>query len=116
MPKELRKLGFDKEELRAAAYDYCLRTNIHVPQAAISDIEIGEDPAAAVTLKFDTLDVNDVKEVRLNRDQMGAALIRYCGEQKIPIPRRGQKILKIEGEEIALMINIHWAPAGEKKE
>ncbi len=108
VPKELRKLSFDKDELRAAAYDYCLRTHIHLPQAAIHDLEVGEDHNAAVTIKFDTMDPQDIKEVRLSRDQMGAALIRYCGEQKIPIPRNGQKVLKIEGQEIALMINIHW--------
>lgn len=111
MPKELRKLGFNKDELRAAAYDYCLRTSINLPQAAIQDLEIGEDPDAAVTLKFDTMDPQDIKEVKLSRDQMGAALIRYCGEQKIPIPRNGQKVLKIEGDVIALMINIHWVPS-----
>ncbi len=111
MPKELRKLVFTKDELRRAAYDYCLRANVPVPQAAIEGMETGQDPAAALTLKFNTMHPADPKEVVLSRDQVGAALIRYCMDNKVPLPRNAQKVLQVQDDgEIALLVNIHRSP------
>ena len=35
---------------------------------------------------------------------VGAALLRFCREVKIPIPRRGKKSLQVVGEDIGLFI------------
>jgi len=115
LPKELRKLGFSEDELRAAAFDYCLRTNLAIPQAPLEALEVGDDPEATVTLKFDTMHTADEKEVKLSRDQVGAALIRFCSDHKIPLPRHGQKVLQVQNGEISLMVNIHWT-SDKKKE
>jgi hypothetical protein len=34
MPKELKKLVFNETELKAAAFDYCLRANVNIPQSS----------------------------------------------------------------------------------
>ncbi len=114
MPQELRKLVFNEDELRAAAFDYCLRTKVYLPQAPLDGLEVGDDPDAAITLKFDPMDTADTKEIKLSRDQVGAALIRHCRDNKIPLPRHGQKVLQVQNGVISLMINVHWT--GEKKE
>ncbi len=109
MPKELRKLVFDDAELRAAAYDYCLRNGVNIPHAPIDEVVVSDNDASILLLRFSSLDLNDPKEVRLSRDQAGAALIKYCSNNKIPLPRAAQKILKVDGGEVAMMVNIHWA-------
>ncbi len=114
MPKELRKLVFSEDELRAAAFDYCLRTNVAIPQAPLESLQVGDDPEAAITLKFDTMHAADEKEFKLSRDQVGAALIRFCSDHQIPLPRHGQKVLQVQNGAISLMVNIHWT--GDKKE
>jgi hypothetical protein len=108
VPKELRKLVFDPAELKAAAYDYCLRTNVNIPHAPINDVLISDDDDKIVTLTFVTDDVNDMKAVALSRDQVGAALIKYCSTNNIPLPRSAQKILKVEGHQVAMMVNVQW--------
>lgn len=109
MPVELRKVMFSEDELRAAVIDYCLRSKIRLPEANIERIVVGEDPESCVTLKYyDTDNPNDADDVKLSRDQVAAALIRYCGEQKVPLPRAGRKILQTSDEGVALLINIQW--------
>ncbi len=108
MPKELRKLVFDAAELKAAAYDYCLRTNVNIPHAPIDDVLVSDDDNKILTLTFSSGDVNDKKAVALSRDQVGAALIKYCSTNNIPMPRVAQKVLKVEGGEIAMMVSVQW--------
>ncbi|MBT4933188.1 MAG: hypothetical protein HN889_06000 [Rhodospirillaceae bacterium] len=45
----------------------------------------------------------------MSRDQTGAALIKFCSANKIPLPRAAQKILKVEGQEVSMMVSIQWA-------
>lgn len=109
MPKELRKLVFDDAELRAAAYDYCLRNNVNIPQSPIDEVIASDNDAAVLVLRFSSGDLHDPKEVALSRDQVGAALIKYCSANKIPLPRSAQKILKVDGQEVSMMISVQWA-------
>ena len=108
MPKELRKLVFEEAELRAAAYDYCLRNNVNMPHSPIDQLIVSDSDDSVISLCFTTNDVNDPKKVSLSRDQVGAALIKYCSNNQIPIPRMGQKILKVDGQEISMMVSVHW--------
>ncbi len=109
MPKELRKLVFDNDELKAAAYDYCLRNNVNIPHAPIDEVAVSDNDASILVLRFSTLDVNDPKDVPLSRDQVGAALIKFCSTNKIPLPRAAKKILKVEGQEVSMMVHVQWA-------
>ncbi|MBL6933367.1 MAG: hypothetical protein ISR45_10495 [Rhodospirillales bacterium] len=108
MPKELRKLLFNEAELRAAAYDYCLRNNVNIPHVPIDEVYVSDKDESVLTLKFSSVDVHDAKTVPLSREQVGAALIKYCSSNNIPLPRTAQKILKVEGQEVAMMVNVQW--------
>jgi hypothetical protein len=108
VPVELRKILFAEEELQAAVIDYCLRSKIRLPEASIDSIDITDDAEACVVLNFDTDHTDDVRDVKLSRDQVAASLIRYCGEHKIPLPRKARKILQPGDEGVALLINIRW--------
>ncbi|HER26785.1 MAG TPA: hypothetical protein ENI69_06715 [Rhodospirillales bacterium] len=112
MPKELRKLVFSKEELKAAAFDYCHRNGVRIPEAPIDELKIEDSDHGFLTLCFETGDMGDTKSVSLGRDQVGAALIKYCSNNKIPIPRQARKVLKVDQGDVALMINLHWQSAG----
>jgi hypothetical protein len=105
---ELRKVLFAEEELQAAVVDYCLRAKIRLPEANIENIDITDDAEACVVLSYHTDDPNDASDVTLSRDQVAAALIRYCGDNNIPLPRKARKILQPGDEGVALLINIHW--------
>ena len=108
MPVELRKILFAEEELKAAVIDYCLRSKIRLPETYIDSLDITEDAEACVILNYATDHTTDISDVKLSRDQVAAALIRYCGDNKIPLPRNARKILQPGDEGIALLINIQW--------
>ncbi len=108
MPVELRKILFAEEELQAAVIDYCLRSKMRLPETNIDSVDITEDAEACVVLNYATESPSDVSDVKLSRDQVAAALIRYCGEHNIPLPRSGRKMLQPGDDGVALLINIHW--------
>lgn len=110
MPRELRKIVFSAEEVQGAAVGHCLHSQIPLPQANITRIDIVEDPLATVVLHFSPSNPAEPTEVALTREEVAAALIRRCVEQKIPLPRQAQKLLHPEDDGIALMISIDHAP------
>ncbi len=108
MPKELRKILFPKNELQAAVVDYCLRSKIWLPNKNIDGLEVRADPEAMVVLKYADIGSEEATEVKLSRDQVAAALIRYCSSINVPLPRSAQKVLQPGDDSISLLINIDW--------
>ena len=98
MPRETRKLLFDTQELETAAMDHCRGTGIAVPGDRPGTLVVGTDPAAALRLRF------GADEIRLNQRQVGDALIDYCQDTGIPIPRGALKSVRAEAGGIVMMI------------
>ena len=115
MPEELRKIFFSKEELRAAVVNYCLRAKIRLPDKNIENLEVRADPEAMVVLKYADTGPEEENEVQLSRDQVAAALIRYCSSINVPLPRSAQKVLQPADNGISLLINIDWGKGTPKK-
>ena len=115
MPEELRKILFSKEEVQAAVVDYCLRSKIRLPNKNIDELEVRADPEAMVVLKYADTGPEEDNEVELSRDQVAAALIRYCSSINVPLPRSAQKVLQPGDDGISLLINIDWGKNTPKK-
>ncbi len=115
MPEEVRRILFSKEEMRAAVVDYCLRTKIRLPNKIIEDLEVQADPKAMVVLKYAATGPEETSVVKLSRDQVAAALIRYCSAINVPLPRGAQKVLQPGDDGIYLLINIDRGKGTPKK-
>ncbi len=115
MPEELRKILFSKDEVQAAVVDYCLRSKIRLPDKNIDDLEVRADSEAMVVLKYADTGPEEDSEVELSRDQVAAALIRYCSSINVPLPRSAQKVLQPADDGISLLINIDWGKKTPKK-
>ncbi len=115
MPEELRKILFAKDEVQAAVVDYCLRSKIPLPNKIIDELEVRADPEAMVVLKYADTGPEEATEVKLSRDQVGAALIRYCSSINIPLPHSAQKVLQPGDDGIYLLINIDRGKGTPKK-
>jgi hypothetical protein len=74
----------------------------------IDEIVVSDNDVSLLVLKFSSDDLSDPKEVPLSRDQAGAALIKYCSTNDIPMPRAAQKILKVEGGVVVVMVSVQW--------
>ena len=108
MPEELRKILCPKDEVQAAVVDYCLRAKIRLPDKIIENLEVQADPEAMVVLKYADPDPDEPGTVELSRDQVAAALIRYCSSINVPLPRSAQKVLQPSDDGISLLISIDW--------
>jgi len=115
VPEELRKILFPKDELQAAVVDYCLRAKIRLPDRNIEELEVRGDPKVMVVLKYPVTKPDEENEVELSRDQVAAALIRYCSSINVPLPRSARKVLQTADEGISLLINIDWGKGTPKK-
>ena len=115
MPEELRKILFSKDEVQAAVVDYCLRSKILLPDKIIDDLEVRADPEEMVVLKYADTGPAETKEVGLSRDQVAAALIRYCSSVNVPLPRSARKVLQPVDDGIAMLINMDWGKRTPKK-
>lgn len=108
MPTEIRKVVFDAEEVRWAVVDFCLRSNISLPHANIGEMRVADDVSATVVLVFTTTNPAHPNEIRLGRDQVAAALIRFCIDNQVPLPRHAQKVLQVQvpDQTVALMMKV----------
>ena len=115
MPEELRKILFPKDEVQAAVVDYCLRSKIPLPDKNIDELEVRADPEAMVVLKYADTGPEETSEVELSRDQVAAALIRYCSSINVPLPHSAQKVLQPGDDGIYMLININRGKNTPKK-
>ena len=110
-----QKNPFSKDGRPAAVVDYGLCAKIRLPDKTIEDLEVRADPEAMVVLTYADTGPEEDNEVKLSRDQVAAALIRYCSSINVPLPRSAQKVLQPGDDGISLLINIDWGKKTPKK-
>lgn len=106
MPMELRKIFFSNEEVEAATRNYCIRSGKPLPSADKMYATFKDDIEAMVTLHFCRSDRRDPIAVSLSRAEVRDALIAFCKEVRIPLPRAGKKVLWPQSDGISLMITL----------
>jgi two-component system chemotaxis response regulator CheY len=98
MPTDSRIIAFTESELKDALFVYCQATGRKLSDPGMGHLRIRSDANIAVSVEGHTpgnatvFDANDI----------AAALILYCRNEKIPLPRNATKSLKIEKGSIAL--------------
>lgn len=113
MPMEMRKLAFTQDELQAALVNYALRSEIKLPNANIEKIRVKEEDdekkTTSVTLVYPASESgNDLRSVEFSEAQIGAAIILYCKNLSIPLPRNARKTLSAENESVAIIMSVDW--------
>jgi len=103
MPTEVRRLVFSNAELYAALDKYLSRTGTSLPLGSI--VRIHTDTVHdTVTIDICHSNSAQTDAVSLPARQVGGALISYCINNDIPLPRGFSKSLIIAGDNIALEI------------
>ena len=105
MAIETRTIIFNEIELVQAAYNYCVRVEMALPQGRLNSVRASAESVDRVLLSF-TGGGMAPSEVRLSYHQMAAALILHCGATGIPLPRYARKRLAPAGEGMALIIRM----------
>jgi len=106
VPMELRKIFFSKEEVEVATRSYCINTGKSLPPADRMYAIFKDDIEAMVTLHFFRSDRCEPIVVNLTCAEVRDALVGFCKEIRIPLPRDGKKVLWPQSDGIALMITL----------
>ncbi|GEO43433.1 hypothetical protein SAE02_75810 [Skermanella aerolata] len=106
MPTETRQLVFTDDEVTAAlaAHNRMSQSRLFVGRIVSCRVRPGDDPAVDLTLRHET--TGGTYQLAFGADVVGPALIRYCLEINIPLPRRGRKgFLTVQGR-IAMTVTL----------
>ncbi len=106
MAYESRNIVFSEEELVSAALDYCRHARIAVPDASIEHLDISAAPEPSVVLRFRVGCPMDIDQIAVAGKPLVAALVRFCNQHEIPLPRNSEKILRCESGKITMHLEI----------
>ena len=110
---EYRKLIFpDREMIEAITAHDAMSAKI-LSSGTISEIEIDESPELKFAAKLKLQDGGE-KRVDLDYSYVVAAMVRYCIDHKVPLPRRGEKLIELDEGRPALCIQMSEVAAAVK--
>ena len=104
MPTEIRRLVFSNDELVEALRAYSESSNEKIPEGKVRTCTVVDDRKTAVTLEIENRFTQEVYQVNLRHEFVGAALLGFCFDSGIPVPRDSEKSLQVSGDNIALTI------------
>lgn len=105
MPTELRKLVFSKQELEAAIIAHNRSAAEKLPSGPVTKCEVQKpDDVIKVALEVTDQRTGETHKIDLNSAYLAAALLRFCIEKKIPLPRDSSKSLQVVGDSLALNV------------
>src|ERR1051325_5555720 len=103
---EIRQLIFPRETLLDAILFSERAANGWLARAPVHGVAVraGEDVRVVVTAEREGH--RDFVEVTFGAAQIAAAMIRYCRQLRIPLPRKAQKSLGVQGDNISLKTTV----------
>jgi hypothetical protein len=109
MPTETRQLIFSDEELMAALTSHNRMAVDKLFVGRIVGCSVLPEEALTVRLTIRHETTNNDSDMTFGADVIGAALIRYCLEINIPLPRRVQKQFGLVGGRpaISMCFDVH---------
>ena len=109
MPIEVRHLIFDEAEVSAALLAYDRRTRPQSRSMTLADLRLDDFPTMKCYLTLRTPD-GGLDVVEFSATQLAAALILYCRQERIPLPARASKSVRILDRSVHLSLSLN-APA-----
>ena len=104
MPSEVRRLTFSEREIIDALEAH---TGYGVGTlTGLLTIGVDEQGLPQVIARPKTVEDSSAGETKLDAALVGAALVKYCLDRGIPIPRNASRSLGIHNEKLALFIRV----------
>lgn len=102
MPEEYRRLVFSDMEVIAAIKAQAVRAKDPIPTGKLKFLTIDGGTAPYVTFAVDLPDGD--RTYRVEGAHLGAALIRYCIDNSIPMPQKAHKVISSKDHHIIMDI------------
>ena len=105
MPKEIRYLSFSRTEVIRAATEYLRKRRMTPTPGTIVGYRLESDPEVRLVLTIAPT-IGREHEIDLRSEALGAALVLFCIESRVPTPARAVKTLFVDGETLILGLSI----------
>lgn len=111
MPTEVRFITFDLEEIYHAISILC-RQHADMPQVPQGctpksvEIEMGETDKDAVIYLTVAKHEGEDEKLAFDRTVFVTGLILLCQATNIPLPRKGTKAIKVQGDKVVMKIDL----------
>jgi hypothetical protein len=115
MPTERRRIIFSDDEIVSAAISHCRSTGIALPDAEVEDLDIAMDGDCSLCLTFAVTSPEQVDELTLDPETLLSALIAFCRNRAIPIPRSASKRLEPMEGSLSMVFNMRRARGSVRK-
>ncbi len=110
MPTELRRLVFSNSQLRAALDNYRRVSTGDIPRGRIVAVGLKHNrPDPKVMIAFRDEAKGEDRSVDIEPKTVAAALLVYCMEFDVPVPRSARKKLTMMGDNLCLEIILREA-------
>ena len=107
LPKQVRCLVFSKEEIFSALVEHRRRQQLPLPSGYVEKIVTETGNAGAVAYLRICCDADrETIEVEFNHAELQEALIGFCQSRHIPLAKRAEKKISLQGSSIALIATI----------
>lgn len=106
MPSENRNINFLESEVKIALMQYSARKGLNFKMENISKYTL--NAKTPISIKLDVFDANANKTGAINYKyaEIAAALMGYCMNLKIPLPKAGKKAIFAKDNNLYLNIKI----------
>lgn len=114
MPNEFRFLVFSENEASNAMVSFAPKAGKKLPIGSVKGVEVkveDETPMADLILAPDE---GGTVSVPFTNGELTASLIGWCINNKVPLPRDGEKVLEELHGKLALRIGMH--PSKDEKD
>ena len=107
LPKQVRCLVFSREEIFSALVEHRRRQKLPLPSGYVEKIvtETGEAGTFAY-LRISCDAARETIQVEFDNAEIREALIGFCQSRHIPLARRAEKQILLQGSSIALIATI----------
>lgn len=100
-----RHILFSPSALRAALSTYRELFPQKQPPGHLGPIIIRRQSPIMLGIQVQAYGASAYRELEMAESEVAAMLIVYCRKLKIPLPRTAEKAIKVEGDNIALIVS-----------
>jgi hypothetical protein len=106
MLTELRKIIFPDHDLADAITTHDRLTDGRLPAGSVYSLSVTETPEPCALLTVRKTGANELQSVYFDQHFLIAAMLRYCIEQKVIIPKRAKKWIEVAERQMVLVLRI----------
>jgi hypothetical protein len=106
LPTEHRIIVFDKTELIEALGVYCAKAGRALPDDEVHEMTLADDSEVMISIK----DPQNRTRIEFTPHEVGVALIQFCIETRLPVPKWATKSLEVCGETVSCHFRIEHEP------